>query len=285
MVTVTPLSGAGAEIGEVDITAISDDDFAIVQQAFADHGVIFFRDQTLSEDDHIAFAERWSTINVNRFFSRHPDHAEIALVIKEPTNDYNIGGEWHADHSYDAEPALGSILVARELPPTGGDTKFASMHAAYVALPNDLREIVDTHSALHSGRHIFADGGAYDAIADFKQRIGNTQAGNELVDTVHPMVIAHPLSGKPTLFVNPGFTVGIEGMGDDEAKEVLERLYEHAGRPEFACRFVWEPGSIAFWDNRAVWHLAMNDYPGYRREMHRITLDGCALEGVGAVAV
>ena len=279
MATVTPLSGAGAEIGDVDIARLSDDEFAVVHQAFVEHGVIFFRDQELTEADHIAFAQRFSTINVNRFFARHDDHEEIALVIKEPKHELNIGGAWHADHSYDAEPALGSILVARELPPKGGDTLFASMYAAYAGLPADLREVVDTHSALHSGKHIFAEGGAYDALPDFNDRIGNTEAGNALVDTVHPMVIGHPLSGKPALFVNPGFTIGIEGMPDGEAQVILQQLYDHAGQPEFTGRFVWEPGSVAFWDNRAVWHLAMNDYPGQRRVMHRITLDGCPLSG------
>lgn len=284
MATVTAIPGAGAEIGDVDIATMSDEDFAIAQAAFAEHGVIFFRDQELTEADHIGFAERWATININRFFAKHPDHPEIALVIKEPTNEMNIGGAWHADHSYDAEPALGSILVARELPPAGGDTLFASMYAAYEGLPDDLREIVDTHSALHSGKHIFADGGAYAMLPDFNERIGNTEAGNQLVDTVHPMVIEHPLSGKPALFVNPGFTIGIEGMKNDEAQSTLQRLYDHAGRDEFVGRFVWEPGSVAFWDNRAVWHHALNDYPGQRREMHRITLDGCALSAALSTA-
>jgi len=278
MITVNPLGGAGAEILGVDIANISDDDLAVVRQAFADYGVIFFRDQELTETEHIAFAKNFSTINVNRFFVQHPEYPEIALVVKEADHQFNIGGGWHADHSYDFDPALGSMLVARELPPTGGDTLFASMNAAYEGLPDDLRELVDTHSALHSGKHIFAKDGAYDRIDDFHGRIGNADAGDELVDTVHPMVIKHPLSGKPMLFVNPGFTIGIEGIEDDEAKLLLLRLYEHAGQEQFTCRFVWEPGSIAFWDNRAVWHFAQNDYAGHRRVMHRITLDGCPLE-------
>lgn len=282
MVTVSPLEGTGAEVTGVDIANLSEDELAIVKQAFANHGVIFFRDQNLSEDAHIAFARKFSTINLNRFFARHPDYPEIALVVKEPTDDFNIGGAWHADHSYDAEPALGSILVARQLPPTGGDTLFASMNAAYEALPTDMRDLVDTHSALHSGKHIFARDGAYERIPDFKGRIGNAEAGDELVDTVHPMVIKHPLSGKPCLFVNPGFTIGIDGMDDEEAKLMLLALYEHAGQPQFTCRFTWEPGSVAFWDNRAVWHLAENDYAGHRRVMHRITVDGCSLEGMNS---
>ena len=148
MVAVTPLAGAGAEIGEVDITHASDNDFAIIEKAFADYGVIFFRDQQLSEQEHLAFARRWGSVNVNRFFAQHEHFPEIALVTKEPDDEFNIGSAWHADHSYDADPALGSMLVARELPPTGGDTLFASMYAAYDALPADLLEFVNTHSAL-----------------------------------------------------------------------------------------------------------------------------------------
>ena len=277
MVSITPLAGAGAEIGNIDITNVSSDDFAIIEKAFADYGVVFFRDQELSIENHLAFAKRWGSVNVNRFFARHEKHPEIALVTKEPSDQFNIGSAWHADHSYDPAPALGSMLVARELPPTGGDTLFASMYAAYDALPADLLEFVNTHSALHSGHHVFAEGGAYEAIPDFHGRIGNAAAGNELVDTVHPMVIEHPLSGKPALFVNPGFTIGIDGIANDEAWSILQRLYDHAGQEQFVCRFEWKPGSVAFWDNRAVWHYALNDYPGHRREMHRITLDGCTL--------
>jgi taurine dioxygenase len=281
MVEVVPQKGAGAEVRGVDLGSLSDEEFAEVERAFADYGVIFFRDQSLTEDQHIEFAERFGSINVNRFFAKHPDFDKIALVVKEPADALNIGGTWHADHSYDAEPALGSILVARELPPAGGDTLFASMYAAYESLDDELREFVDTHSAMHSGKHVFATGGFYDkqVVPDFAGRIGNTDSGDALVDTVHPMVISHPLSGKRALFVNPSFTIGIEGMDEADAKPILQRLYAHTLDGDHICRFVWEPGSVAFWDNRSVWHNAMNDYEGHRREMHRITLDGCTLSG------
>ena len=135
---ITSTDGLGAEITGVDIKNLTDQEFADVKAAFAEHGVIFFRDQDTSEGDHIAFAERFGDINVNRFFAAHPDYPQIALVAKEPDQKDNIGGGWHTDHSYDHEPALGTVLVARELPETGGDTMFASMYSAYEALPSHL---------------------------------------------------------------------------------------------------------------------------------------------------
>ena len=131
---IEKLSGVGAEITGVDLRHLTSGEFAVIRQAYADNGVIFFRDQTLSEKDHIAFAERWAPININRFFAAHPGYPQIAVVAKEKDQKDNIGGGWHTDHSYDSEPAMGSILVARVLPDTGGDTMFASMYRAYDTL-------------------------------------------------------------------------------------------------------------------------------------------------------
>src|SRR5476651_2437753 len=131
-VKIHPMSGVGAEIRGVDLAGeLTNSEFATIRAAFADHGVIFFRDQSINEAQHIAFARRWAPININRFFGAHPDHSEIAMVSKDVEQRDNIGGSWHTDHSYDKVPAMGSILVARELPPVGGDTLFASMYAAY----------------------------------------------------------------------------------------------------------------------------------------------------------
>jgi taurine dioxygenase len=147
---------AGAEVLGADIASgLSLDEAVTIRQAFAEPGVIFFRDQAISEEQHIAFAKTWGPININRFFAAHPRYPEIALVVKEPHQEQNIGGGWHTDHSYDAEPALGSVLVARELPPEGGSTAFASMYAAHDALPAKLRQRIEGLSAVHSARHVF----------------------------------------------------------------------------------------------------------------------------------
>ncbi len=282
---MTPLDGLGVEIDDVDIKALSADDFAAVKAAFAEHGVIFFRNQDTTENDHIGFAERFGDININRFFAAHPDYPQIALVAKEPDQKDNIGGGWHTDHSYDHEPALGSVLVARELPESGGDTMFASMYKAYETLPDALKEKIEGRSALHSGKHIFGEGpdsyynqsdaGSHD---DGTNRIGNAKVAEMLADPEHPIVIRHPLSGKKALYVNPAFTRSVVGMDKAESDELLSELYTHVFTGhDFHHRFQWQPGSIAMWDNRSTWHWALNDYHGQRRIMHRITIEGCAL--------
>lgn len=274
----------GAEVLGIDLARpLSDADFAQVRAAFAEHGVIFFRDQSISEEQHIAFARRWGAININRFFAAHPAYPEIALVVKEPDQQHNIGGGWHTDHSYDFEPALGSILAARELPPEGGATAFASMYAAYDGLPAKLKERIEGRSAVHSARHVFGSKAAvYEAVQDTRGeggRIGNSAAADVLDDPVHPVVIVHPLSGKRAIYVNPSFTLHIQGLATEESRDLLAEVYEHCRKPEFQDDFHWRDGSIAFWDNRATWHYAYNDYHGHRREMHRITIEGVALQG------
>jgi taurine dioxygenase len=276
---IQPLEGVGAEITGVDLAHLSDTDFTAIRQAFADHGVVFFRDQALSEEDHIALATRFAPININRFFGAHPQFPQIALVSKEKDQKHNIGGGWHTDHSYDLIPAMGSILVAREMPPSGGNTLFASMYAAYDALSDEMKAKLEGLRAVHSAKHIFgAASSTYYAQTDAGGgRIGNAAAAEALQDVTHPVVITHPLSGKRALYVNPSFTIGIEGWSEAEGKALLEELYAHCMKPAFAHEFVWRPGSVAFWDNRSTWHWARNDYHGHRREMHRITLEGVAL--------
>lgn len=272
---VMPVSGAvGAEVRGIDISRpLPATTVAALRAALGEHGVLFFRDQQLTEAQHIAFAEQFARININRFFRAVEGWPQIAEVRKEPEQTKNIGGGWHTDHSYDEIPALGSVLYAREVPPSGGDTIFASMYAAYDALSDGLKRTLAGLKAVHSSRHVF---GAQARRGDeMKDRLGNAEAATQ--DAVHPMVITHPISGKKALYVNRGFTTHIEGWTVEESKPLLEYLYQHGTRPEFSCRFTWAPGSMAFWDNRATWHLAVNDYHGHRRLMHRITLEGEAI--------
>jgi taurine dioxygenase len=170
---ILPTSNSlGAEILDVDVTDLSDSDFARMRQAFFDNGVIFLRDQKLTPEQHIEFAKRWGKININRFFGAVENYPQIAEVRKEPDQKINIGGGWHTDHSYDVVPAMGSILYAREVPQTGGDTLFASMYAAYDALSDGLKQTLEGLNAVHSSRHVFGSGGAGGG-GDLKGRIGN----------------------------------------------------------------------------------------------------------------
>ncbi|MGY8957008.1 MAG: TauD/TfdA dioxygenase family protein [Alphaproteobacteria bacterium] len=280
--TTTPSDGpVGAFISGVDLSCPLDSAVAkVLHSALGEHGVLFFREQEITPEQHITFAESLAPIVINRFFTPVADFPQIAEVRKEADQKNNIGGAWHADHSYDQIPATGSILVARELPPTGGDTLFASMYAAYDSLPAATKARIDGARALHSSRHVFGTGAAHLIDAennDQGDRYGNSEAATQ--DVWHKIVIRHPISGRKALYVNPDFTVRIDGLPEDESRELLDELFAHAQRPEHIYRFEWEPGSIAIWDNRATWHLALNDYHGHRRLMHRITLEGIALEG------
>ena len=263
-------SGCGAEINGVDLQSMSDEEVEAVADAQAAYGVVFLRGQTLTPDEQLAAARRFGPINVNRFFTPVPEHPQVAMVLKEPRHKHNVGGGWHTDHSYDEAPALGSMLYALEVPRAGGDTLFASMYKAYEALSPGLRQTLEGLRAVHSSRHVFGAGAAYARHED--ERFHN--AGKATQDAVHPMVIRHPRIGRPALYVNPGFTVRIEGWTDDESRPLLKYLYGVAAREEHGFRFRWEVGSVAFWDNRATWHYALNDYPGERRLMHRVTVEG-----------
>jgi taurine dioxygenase len=273
-ISVFPLAPAlGAEIGGVDLSQpLGAAAFATLRQAFHAHGVIFFRDQNLTPEQHMAFARRWGDINVNRFFPAVDGYPMIAEVRKEPDQARNIGGVWHADHSYDDAPALGSALYAREVPEVGGDTVFASMYAAYDSLSDGLKATLEGLNAVHSSRHSF---GPSTESENYDGRFRNAELAVQ--DAVHPVVIRHPETGRRALYVNPEFTVRIDGWTPEESKGLLDTLYRHASRPEHTVRFRWRPGSMAFWDNRCTWHYALNDYPGQRRLMHRITVEGVPL--------
>jgi taurine dioxygenase len=272
---VRPVSGGvGVEIANVDLAHdLSNSDFAAIRDAFIEHGLIFFREQNMTPDEHIAFAERWGEININRFFPRVEGYDQIAAVVKEKDQLGNIGGGWHTDHSYDHIPAMGSILLARETPPIGGDTLFACMYKAYNSLSEGLKKTLEGMKAVHSSRHIFGDQSEYREA--MKDRLSNPEQATQ--DAVHPVIITHPESGKKALYVNPAFTLHFEGWTAAESKPLLDYLYQHASLMEHTTRFNWAPGSIAFWDNRCTWHYALNDYHGERREMHRITIEGSAL--------
>jgi len=269
---VRPTGGCGAEIEGVHAPRATDAEIDLIRDTVAQKGVAFLHDQQMTPEEQIAFARRLAPIVVNRYFPKTERYPEIAKVEKRADQTTNIGGGWHTDHSYDQVPALGSILLARELPDAGGDTLFASMYAAWDALSEGLRQTLLGMRAVHSSRHVF---GRRDRPEQQDGRLGNPDLATQ--DAVHPVAIRHPGSGRHALYVNPAFTLRFEGWTDEESRPLLEHLYRHAARPEFQVRFQWQPGSIAFWDNRATWHYAANDYQGERRLMHRITLEGEAL--------
>jgi len=276
--TVNPATGTGAYVADVDLGSVNAQEVEEIREALGEYGVLFFRNQSVSPEQHIELAQRFGQININRFFKPVTEFPQIAEVRKEPEQTSNIGEMWHTDHSYDQVPALGSILVAQHLPQTGGDTLFASMFAAYDALTPTMKTQLDGLSATHSSRHAFGPSAYKDERdKDLVGRLGNTEAATQ--DAIHPVVIRHPISGKKAIYVNPDFTIHINEIDETSSNSLLSELYEHCQLPEFQHRFQWQAGSVAFWDNRATWHKALNDYPGQRRLMHRITVEGVALNG------
>ncbi|MDP1735964.1 MAG: TauD/TfdA family dioxygenase [Caulobacter sp.] len=271
---IEPIQGCGALVKDVDLARLGDAEVGDLRQALFDHGLLVFREQSLTPEQHIALAERIAPIDVNRFFPAAPGYPVIAKVEKTAQQTTNIGGGWHTDHSYDAEPAMGSVLVARDLPPAGGDTLFADLYAAYDTLDAETKAEIAGLRAVHGSDHVFGEKGAY-AQTDQPEL---AKGGVETPETVHPVVITHPGSGKSVLYVNPSFTLRFEGRTREESLPLLMKLYAHAIDQSRVSTLVWAPGTVAIWDNRCTWHFARNDYHGHYRLMHRITLAGCALE-------
>ncbi len=280
---ITPVSEhVGAEVSEIDIRRLTDGDTATLLQAWGQHGVLFFRDQELTPDDHITFAERFAPIDVNKFFQPVETHPQIAQVLKEPDQLGNIGGGWHTDHSYDQIPAKGSILLAREVPPEGGDTRFLSVAAAYDALSDGLKATLETLSAHHTNVHIFGAGSKHMDKAD--NRLQNPE---NVGSAIHPVVIKHPTTGQKLLYVNLAFTtrlISADGheWTEEESRPLIDYLLGHTAEGGFDYQFSWDEGSLAMWDNRSTWHWALNDYQGHRRLMHRITIAGEALSAAAS---
>ena len=265
----------GVEIRGVQLAEATGDAALLdeIRNAVWEHGVAVFRDQDFGPQEHIAFARAWGGIDINNYFPLTDAFPEIAVVGKRADQTTNIGGGWHTDHSYDQIPAMGSILVARELPPTGGDTLFAHMGAAYDALSDDLKTEIEGLEAFHSADHVYSPDGYY-AQTDMAESLRGQQM---TTGARHPVAIRHPQTGRKLLYVNAAFTTHIVGRTREESMPLLQRLFATALSADNTARVEWQPGSVAIWDNRTTWHMAMNDYQGHARTMHRITLTGEAL--------
>ena len=271
-IQVSPLCGAlGAEISGVDLAAgPSDAVLADIRKALNDYLVIFFRDQDLTPDQQKDFGRRFGTLNIHPIYEPLPGHPEILQVVKEADALNNIGDTWHSDATFLPEPPMGSILYAREVPPFGGDTLFANLYLAYEMLTDGMRRMLSTMNAVHSDAFLTKVNTERNATRSTKLREGAIAAK----ETVHPVVRTHPETGRKGLFINEPFTERFDGMSIAESRPILDFLLAHIKRPEFTCRFRWQVGSVAFWDNRCTHHYALNDYHGYRREMHRVTVNG-----------
>lgn len=271
-ITVTPWSGSlGAVIGGVDLADVSDDAIAELRAAWLRHLVIFVRDQGhLTNDQYVAFAKRIGEPDRYPFVKGFDDAPEIIPIMKLPHETVNFGGVWHSDTTYLERPPMATMLLARELPPAGGDTMYANQYAAYEALSPALQDVLAGLRGVASSALADVSKTREDRLKDH----GDTPDAGKVYEAVHPVVRTHPETGRKALFVNVAHTARFEGMTADESRGLLQYLFQHQVRPEFTCRFRWEPGSLALWDNRCAQHNPVNDYHGYKRLLHRITLKG-----------
>ena len=275
--TIEPVSGfIGAEV-DLDLSRPLE---AATREALNDaldaHLVLFFRGQTLDPAALKRVTEVFAPLVRVPYITPAPEDPDIIAVLKEASEAKiaNFGGDWHSDFSFLEQPPGGSVLYALEIPPFGGDTLWASQAAAYERLSDDLKARIDGKRAIHIGAPYGAKSPPKyeDKLStSISMTRGDPEADRE---RLHPIVRTHPRSGRKGLFVNPIYTVGIEGMETDEAQRLLARLYRHATRPDLTCRFRWTKGAVAIWDNRMTMHYALNDYDGQRRLLWRTTFAG-----------
>ncbi len=266
---VHPIAGAlGAEISGVDLRRLSDAEAQEIRRAWFEHLVVFFRDQELTPAEYMAFARRLGQPIEYPFVRGIQGFPEIIEVKKLEHEKVNFGGIWHSDTAYLEVPPMASMLLAREVPPRGGDTLFANMYLAYESLSEGMKRLIAPLKAVNASSKADVTRTREDRI-----KTDGADAKREYLAT-HPVVRTHPETGRKALYVNIAHTVRIDGMSEEESAPLLGYLFQHQVRPEFTCRFSWRVGSIALWDNRCAQHNPVNDYHGYRRVMHRITLAG-----------
>ncbi len=264
-ITVDPLTPIiGAEIGGVDLARPSNHQLDEIHQALAAHQVIFFRDQDLTQAQHLAFGRHFGPLHLHPAAPHAPGHPELMVIHADKDSPRANGENWHSDVSCDLEPPLGSILYIKTCPPRGGDTLFASMYAAYDALSERMQGYLDGLTALHDGEPVYRGLYANYGVADKP----------DYPRAEHPVVRTHPVTGRKALYVNRGFTRRILGIPRDESEGVLRYLYEHMENPLFQCRFRWRTNPVAFWDNRCVQHHALWDYWPETRSGFRVTVRG-----------
>ena len=268
-IEVRPIAGAlGAEILGVEIARpLEAEVVSEIRQAFLDHLVIFLRNQKLTPREQLAFAERFGQPMEYPQLKGLPECPLITPVIKLEHERLNFGGVWHSDTSYLERPPMASMLYAVEIPPYGGDTLFANQYLAYETLSEGLQQTLAGLVGINTSTKA-------DASKTREDRLRDTGAVLKVLVGEHPVVRTHPETGRKALYVNGGHTTQFKGWTEQESRPLLDYLFEHQVRLEFTCRFRWEPGSLAFWDNRCAQHNPVNDYHGFRRVMHRVTLAG-----------
>jgi alpha-ketoglutarate-dependent taurine dioxygenase len=268
-IEVRPIAGAlGAEIGGVDIAqSLAGAVIAEIRQAWLDHLVIFIPGQKLSPQTQLDFARRFGEAMEYPQLKGLPECPLITPVIKLEHERVNFGGVWHSDTTYLERPPMASMLYALETPPHGGDTLFANQYLAYESLSDRLKQVLAGLVGINSSTKA-------EVTRSREDRLRAAGVETKALTGEHPVVRTHPETGRKALYVNAGHTTHFKGLTVEESAPLLDFLFRHQVKAEFTCRYRWEPGSLAFWDNRCTQHYPINDYHGFRRIMHRVTLAG-----------
>lgn len=265
----------GAEIGGIDASRpLSPEVVAELRRALAEHCVIFLRDQVLTPEQQKAFARHFGPLAQTPFIKPLDGHPEMMRIVREPqeSKKLNFGGRWHTDMTFSPEPVLGTCLYARESPAVGGDTIWTNQMLAFEALTPAMQRMLEKLTVMHSAKRSYGPQGTY-ADDDLKSmRIQASESA--LKEQAHPCIRTHPETGRKILYVNWVYAIRFQDMTEEESAPLLDFLNRHSQRPEFQIRFRWRQGSLALWDNRSTQHIAVNDYPGYRRVMDRVTIAG-----------
>ncbi|MCL6690970.1 taurine dioxygenase [Pseudomonas sp. R3.Fl] len=270
--TLAPLSPAlGAVVSGIDLRQPLDDaQHQAIEQALLSHQVLFFRDQPLTPSQQAAFAARFGDLHIHPIYPSVPEQREV-IVLDTAVTDVRDNAIWHTDVTFLETPALGAVLAAKQLPPYGGDTLWASGIAAFEALSKPLQRLLDGLTATHDISKSFPQErfGATDA-----DLVRLEEARKKNPPRSHPVIRTHPVTGRKALFVSDGFTTRINELSAVESRAILDLLFAHVARPEFTVRWRWRENDVAFWDNRVTQHYAVDDYRPQRRVMHRATILG-----------
>ncbi len=273
---IRPLAPAcGAEVFGLDLANPRSDDLALVHTALAHHAVLFFRDQRLTPGQQLEVTRLFGPVLRVPYIRHMDEHPDIIAVLKEADERQisTFGGTWHSDFSFLEQPPSYTLLYALELPALGGDTLWASQYAAYAALSPAMQKLLDPLRAVQTAwPHGTKGPSANVAVSRSIGMVRNDPSADQ--EILHPVVRVHPVTGRKALFVNPVYSQRFEGMTEGESRALLQFLFDHASRAEFTCRLRWAPGTLAIWDNRCLLHLAINDYDGSRRLLHRTTVAG-----------
>jgi taurine dioxygenase len=274
-ITIERLAGTcGAIVRGIDVsTPQSPAEIEQLKTLLDEHLVIALAEQDIDLDRLEQFTDEFGGRSVTPFVTPVEGRPNVIRVIKEPTDELNFANNWHTDLSYLPAPPAYTILHAREVPDAGGDTMWANQYMAYETLPDKVKEQINGLRTTHSAGLAYGTGGYLEAVAD-KSSMGIEPSKDAYETRSHPLVIRHPRTGRPALFVNSSYTTEIEGMDADQGRELLGRLMMHATNPNFTCRLRWEPNMLTIWDNATTQHLAINDYAGDRREMFRTSVIG-----------